>query len=148
MTEREQVRADIKRRLRGYRDLRNERHQLEEELMHLELQMDCPGSSNWDGVPRSPGISNPVERMAIKHLTLVAKYEAQLGRLIEAQEALEDLIEGLEPTERMLARYRYIDCLGWEDVCDKMAYSWRQTHRIHGRMIDKLVDAEMKKSNI
>ena len=53
------------------------------------------------------------------------------------------MLENLEPTERKLARFRYIDGLTWEEVCDVMAYSWRQTHRIHGRMLDKLADRQM-----
>ncbi|MBQ3065357.1 MAG: hypothetical protein IJC98_03875 [Clostridia bacterium] len=44
-----------------------------------------------------------------------------------------------------MARYRYIDGLSWENVCEKMNYSWRQTHRIHSAMLDKLVDAELEK---
>ena len=55
------------------------------------------------------------------------------------------MIEGLEPTERKLARFRYIDGLAWEAVCEMMTYSWRQTHRIHGRMLDKLAAAETER---
>lgn len=145
MTEREQLRLDIKRQLNSYRELSAERRQLQEELERLEILMDAPSGSNWDGMPRSPGTSNPVEHMATKHLTLLDRYDAQIQKLVDAQEAIEDLIEGLEPTERRLARFRYIDGLTWEDVCDKMNYSWRQTHRIHGRMLDKLLAAEIER---
>lgn len=140
MTERDQTRAEIKRRLNGYRDLLTERAQLAEELQRLEALMASPSSPNMDGMPRSgSGPSNPVERIAIKHMELVDRYKAQIARMVEQQVAIETLIEDLEPTERKLARYRYIDGLTWEDVCEKMIYSWRQTHRIHGRMLDKLV---------
>lgn len=147
MTEREELRQDIKRQLNSYRELEAERRQLVEELDRLEVLMSSPSGSNWDGMPHSPGVSNPVERMAIKHITLVERYEAQLRRLVAAQEVIENLIDGLEPTERRLARSRYIDGLHWEDVCDVLNYSWRQTHRIHGRLLDKLVDAELAKRN-
>ncbi len=148
MTEREELRLDIKRQLNSYRELDAERRQLAEELDRLEILMSAPSSPNWDGMPRSPGTSNPVERMAIKHVTLVDRYNAKLDELVAAQEVIENLIEGLEPTERRLARFRYIDGMRWETVCDMMCYSWRQTHRIHGALLDKLVDAEMAKRNI
>lgn len=148
MTEREQLRLDIKRQLNSYRELDAERRQLVEELHRLEILMSSPSSSNTDGMPRSPGKSNPVERMVTKHVALEQRYRAKLAELVTAQENIEDLIEGLDPTERRLARFRYIDGLRWETVCDKMNYSWRQTHRIHGAILDKLVDAEMAKRNI
>lgn len=144
MTEREQARAAVKRRLNSYRDLWAEHQQLQEELDRLETLMDSPGGPNMDGMPRSPGAGNPVERMVVKHLTLQDRYKAQIAQMVKEQAAIEELIETLDPTERRLARFRYIDGLNWEEVCERMNYSWRQTHRIHGRMLDKLVDAELK----
>lgn len=145
MTEREQLKIDIKKMLNSYRDLQAEQRQLQEELRHLEMVMGSPSGSSLDGMPKAPGVGNPVERMVVKHITLQERYEAQILRMIEKQTAIEDLIETLDPTERRLARFRYIDGLNWETVCEKMCYSWKQTHRIHGRMLDKLVDAELKK---
>lgn len=147
MTDREQVRIDIKRELNSYRDLSAEHSQLEEELRRLEAAMYSPGGPNMDGMPRGSGTSNPVERPSIKHLTLLEKYRMQLDELDGAQLKIEEMIEGLDCTERRLARFRYIDGLTWEAVCDRMCYSWRQTHRIHGRMLDKLVDAELARRN-
>ena len=143
MTEREQIRSEIKRQLNSYRELQAEHLQLSEELKRLEVLMGSPGSPNIDGMPRSSGVSNPVERIGIKIITLEERYRAQLEKLLAAQETIEKMIEGLEPTERMLARFRYIDGLSWDNVSIKMNYSWRQTHRIHGRMLDKLVAAKL-----
>lgn len=145
MTERERIREIVKRRLNSYRDLQAEHLQLREELRRLEMLMDSPGGSNLDGMPKAPGAGNPIERMVVKHLTLLDTYKEQIARLVEEQSRIEALIETLDPTERRLARFRYIDGLNWDTVCERMCYSWRQTHRIHGRMLDKLVDAELKK---
>jgi hypothetical protein len=148
VTEREELRLDIKRQLNSYRELEAERRQLQDELTRLEVLMDAPASPNWDGMPHGSGVSNPVERMATKHLTLLDRYRAKLVELVAAQESIENLIEGLDDsTERRLARFRYIDGMRWEDVCDKINYSWMQTHRIHGRLLDKLVDVELAKRN-
>lgn len=147
MTDREQIKAEIKRKLYSYQDLRAEHHQLLDELRQLEALMASPSGPNLDGMPRASGTSNPVERKAIKHIELEKRYQAQLEELAAAQVEIENTIEGLEPTERRLARFRYIDGLTWEKVCDKMNYSWRQTHRVHGRMLDKLVAAEIERRN-
>lgn len=145
MTDREQVRLDIKRRLNRYHDLELERIQIQDELEHLEQVMSSPAGPNMDGMPRSPGVGNPVERMVMKHIALQDRYRQQLARIAEEQERIEDMIEPLDITERRLARYRYIDGQTWENVCILMSYSWRQVHRIHARMLDKLTDMELEK---
>ena len=142
-----EIRTNVKRRLNSYKDMRAEYRQLMDELQQLEAVMDSPSGPNYDGMPKSPGVGNPVERMVIKHLELVDRYKAQLSKLAAAQLAIEEMIENLEPTERRLARFRYIDGLNWDDVCERMNYSWRQTHRIHGKMLDKLVAREMEKED-
>ena len=145
MTEREQIRLEIKEQLNSYRELKAEHKQLLGELRLLEEIMDGPSSPNMDGMPRSPGVSNPVERMVTKYIMLEERYRAQLDKLVGQQVAIENMIEQLDSTERRLARFRYIDGLTWENVCERMCYSWRQTHRIHGRILDKLVDAEIER---
>ena len=144
MTELE-TRQAIKAELNSYRELKAEQRQLLGELRLLEEIMDGPSAPNMDGMPRSPGISNPVERMVTKHIMLQERYRAQLDKLVARQVAIENMIEPLESTERRLARYRYIDGLTWEEVSERMSYSWRQIHRIHGRVLDKLVAAEMRR---
>ena len=54
----------------------------------------------------------------------------------------EKAIEALEPTARMLLRFRYIDGLPWEEVCVRMNYSWRQTHRMHSKALEALKEGE------
>ena len=147
MNEHEQLRHDIKRRLNSYRDLRAEHLQLQEELKRLELLMGSPGGPNMDGMPRGSDHTSPVERIAIKHMTLEEKYHTKLEQLAAAQLEIEELIETLEPTERRLARFRYIEGLTWEEVCVRMNYSWRQSHRIHGRMLDRLAAVELARRN-
>ena len=148
MTEREQIRLDIKTRLNSYRELNAERLQLLDELQQLEQLMRSPASPNMDGMPKGgSGPSNPVESLVVKHMTLEERYKAKIEALAEEQDKIETLIECLDPTERTLARFRYIDGLRWEDVCEAINYSWMQTHRLHARLLNKLVDAEMAKRN-
>lgn len=146
MTEREQARAELKKQLNSYRELRAEHRQIREELEAMETDMGLTGS-NYDGMPRGSSTSDPTGRLAGVHLALQERYKAQLEKLADGQTVIENMIEGLEPTERRLARFRYIDGLSWEDVCEQMNYSWRQTHRIHGRMLDKLLTAELERRN-
>jgi DNA-directed RNA polymerase specialized sigma24 family protein len=142
MTDRDEIKAEIKKQLNSYRDLRAEHQELLDELQQMDTLIAGP---NLDGMPRSPGVSNPTERAALNHMALVKKCEAKLEALTAALEKIEDMIEGLEPVERRLVRLHYVEGRTWERVCEKINYSWRQTHRIHGRVLEKLVAAEMEK---
>ena len=58
--------------------------------------------------------------------------------LLRELERIEQAIETLGPTERTLMRLRYIEGLSWQEVCDRIHYSWQQTHRIHANALIKL----------
>ena len=146
LTEYQQTKLTIKKQLYTYKDLLAECIHIRERLKRLELLMYSPSSSNFSGMPRGSNASSPVESLADKHMTLERRYRKQLEKLAVAQTEVEDMIEGLELTERTLTRYRYLDGLAWEKICDKMNYSWRQVHRIHNKMLDKLTAAEIERS--
>lgn len=132
-----------KTRLKHYRNNRKEQAQLKARLEELETALyypkiphltDMPGGGKPEG--------NAQEDLAIYHIELQAKYNAKLAELAAEQLAIENAIEGLPQTERMLLGYRYLDGLSWEEVCVKMGYSWTQTHEYHGRALRMLREME------
>lgn len=134
--------AELKKKLHSYRDLLAEYDQIKDELAKVEAFMTSPKGSNLDGMPRSPGGGDPILGVVSHHIALQEKYRAQLHRLAAAQAEIENLIDGLEPGERRLMRCRYIDGMTWEEVCVRIGYSWRQTHNIHARILEKLAEEE------
>ena len=144
MTDKER-KEHLKRRLHRYRDLEAERRQIALELEKVEDFMNGPRGANLDGMPKAPGIGDPVLGVVSQHLALQERYRLQLEKLAAAQATIEDMIERLEPMARQLMRYRYIDGLPWEEVCVAIRYSWRQTHNIHAKALDALLAAELEK---
>lgn len=142
--EEEQIRNRIKKRLYSYVNLQRERQQIIEERERLLARLG-PGAQNLDGMPRNQGKGDALANGVAAAADLLTMYEAKAYELAKAQKDIEKMIEGLEPVERMLARFRYIEGHTWEEVCVDMSYSWRQVHRIHGRILDKLVAAEIEK---
>ena len=134
--------AELKHKLHSYRDLLAEYNQIKDELAKVEAFMEAPRTSNLDGMPRSPGGGDPILGVVSHHIALQERYKAQLHRLAAAQAEIENLIEGLEPGERRLMRCRYIDGMTWEEVCVRIGYSWRQTHNIHSRILERLADED------
>lgn len=76
--------------------------------------------------------------MVARHVELQEKYETKIAEMTAGMLLIEEAIEALEPTARMLLRYRYLDGLKWEEVCVRMNCSWMQTHRIHAAALNQL----------
>lgn len=136
------TKEQVKRRLCSYRHAQMERRQLLDKIMRLESRLTAPGAQNLDGQPHGAGHGDAMQEGIAKLVELRDLYRAKEADLIRAQLDIERLIEGLEPVERLIARYRYIDGMQWEQICVRIAYSWRQTHRLHADMIEKLAHRE------
>lgn len=134
------TRDELKRQLHRYKDLQAEHRQIALELEKVEAFMSGPKGTNWDGMPRGGSAGDPMLSVVAQHIHLQERYQAKLAELAAAQAHIEELIDSLEPMERTLFRHRYIEGLTWEEVCVVIGYSWRQTHNIHGRALDKLLD--------
>jgi DNA-directed RNA polymerase specialized sigma subunit len=115
-----------------------ERRQILDRIMRLEARLTAPGAQNLDGMPRGSSGGDAMARGVTALADLRNLYREKEIELSQALIDIEHLIENLDPVERMIARYRYIDRMQWEQICVKISYSWRQTHRIHSDMIDKL----------
>lgn len=140
-----EARRRVKKRLSAYLDAAKERKQVEERLEVLNARLVSVGSQRLDGMPRGgSGGDNKPDLLDAKD-RLVARYMGLCDQLVRTQLAIEEAIEGLEPIERMVIRYRYLEGLTWEQVCVAVDYAWRNTHRIHARALDKLAEMEEKK---
>lgn len=134
-----------KERLRNYQAIKKEQEQLKARMEALETAMYSPKIPHMSDMPGSGKPSgNAMEELVIRHTELQEKYRAKLAELKAEELEIENAIECLAPTERMLMRYRYLDGLKWEEVCVLTGYSWTQTHEHHGRALQKLKEMETK----
>ena len=125
----------LKEQLHNYRAREAERRQLLEQYNALT----DPRGPSLDGMPKGPGAGDPLIGIVTKRQALAEKYRAKLEELAAAQTLIEDMIEGLDPVTRTLMRCRYIDGKTWEEVCVAIGYSWRQTHNLHAKALDDLL---------
>lgn len=58
-----------------------------------------------------------------------------MSRRLKTRKMLDELDN---PIHRMLLQYYYIDCLTWEQVADRIHYSIRSVHRLHGKALTEL----------
>lgn len=118
--------------------LAKEADQIKANLNQLRAQKYNVKSPIIDGMPKQMSNGSSIESLIVKYAELENNYKAKLFEIAEEQMKIEEAINSLEPIERTLIRYRYIEHLKWEEVCIKINYSWKQTHRIHNVALQKL----------
>lgn len=138
-----------KERLRRYQAIKRESDQIKDKIAEVEAALYAPKIPKMSGMPATPSSrqGSALEALAIHHIELQGLYRTRLAELATEQLEIEKAIESLEPTERSLMRFRYIDGLTWEEVCVRINYGWVQTHRIHGRALAKLRSPEEVEEN-
>lgn len=135
-----------KAQLRAYKDLRGERDKIKQQLDELETVLYGPKGQRLDGMPRggSGNNRNIVDNLGDRHSELKKLYDDKVAELEAKMLEIERAIEVLEPRERTLIRLHYFQGLTWEKVAVEINYSWAQTHRIHGKALEKLRELEAK----
>lgn len=127
-----------KQELKDYVKLTAQLRCIEEQYMRLKAEIETPKRPILSDMPRGGKRLDLADKIA-KLVDLQAEYNRQWDAAIDRRIKIEAAIDTLDdPTERMLLIYKYIDGLKWEDVCDKMHYSWRQIHRLHARALQKM----------
>lgn len=106
-----------KEQLRKYQAIKREKRHLEQMLRASERQAESEQESLQP---------------------LLELYRKKLDALVERQVRIEQAIDSLEPVERDLLRYRYIDGMEWHQVANKIHYSQQQTYRLHEKALKKL----------
>lgn len=125
--------------LRAFRAKVRESRQLREQLLEMETRIYSPKGQKLTSTPRNPGSGgHTMDDLAMVHIELMDRYRQKLVEVEQEQIAIERAMEILEPVERMVIRYRYLDLMGWEEVADRVHYGWTQTHKIHGKALRKL----------
>ena len=94
---------------------------------------------NLSQAPGGGESGSPVERPMDKVLEIEAEINREIDELQEVCRGIKTVLGQLEDdTLRELMEYRYIDGLTWEQVAEKMHYSWRHTCRLHGEALAKI----------
>lgn len=86
-----------------------------------------------DRLMRSPEAEATVRGKALGLL-----YKAKRDRLGVILQRIEDALDALEPTERIILRGRYVEGRSWTAICTDVHYSRTSAIRIHDRALRKL----------
>lgn len=127
--------SDCEQLLSGYRDNIAEIERLESELKRWRSRAELVGVN----IERVGGKSGKRER---PEDVLVDLQDLLLSALVAAAATRKQIasVFGSVTDDRLklLLQYRYVDCMTWEQVADKLNLDYRWTLRLHQRALDAI----------
>lgn len=124
--------------LKEYTVLKDEVVQLEEQIVFWEERKTSIKSQIISDMPRAEGESKELIDILVRIEDAIKNLNKKTNKLIKKISEIEDTIESLGATERVLMRYRYIDNLKMFQIAQKMNYSERQANNIHSAALKKI----------
>ena len=128
-----------KEELKEYTSIKKELEQIQFKLKELgERKTSIKSMIISDMNVQTSHNNNSIEDLLIKIEECIEEYNKKEIKLYNKQLEIENCINSLEPTERIIARSRYIEGKTFEQIAVDLNYSWRHTIRIHGKILQKI----------
>ena len=125
--------------LKEYTSIKKELKQIQFKLKELEERKTSIKSMIISDMNvQTSHNNNSIEDLLIKIEECIEEYNKKEIKLYNKQLEIENCINSLEPTERIIARSRYIEGKTFEQIAVDLNYSWRHTIRIHGKKKQKI----------
>ena len=78
-------------------------------------------SPSMSGMPHGSDLSSPIESYCLKKEKLLEKLNQKIEKYTEELIRIEDVIDRIEDVEvKTIARMRFIQCMKWEDIGEKV----------------------------
>lgn len=106
----------------------------QQELADLRLLSDgVPGIDySKERVQSSPSQDAPFVHIVCQIIELENEINAEINRMVSLKLEIRSVINAVQDhDERLLLKYRYLNFMQWETICDYMSISLRTAHRIH-----------------
>lgn len=78
-------------------------------------------SPQLSGMPHGSGVSNPIVSYVIKKEELTDRLNQKIARYTEELVRIENIIDRIDdPEVRAIARMRFVQCLKWEEIGERV----------------------------
>lgn len=106
--------------MRGLNKLYYIKKEIEEIKWEIKNLPEISGNQ-MNGLPSSGQISDSVYSLILKKEKLVERLNRKIERYMDELIKIEDIIEQIADDEvRLMARMRFIKCMKWEDIGEKV----------------------------
>ena len=131
MTENEKKKAYLRR----YRECERREREILQEIQRLRADQMFPSAVN-DGMPKGSQQSDLSDYIVLIDEQIERLKQERLKRL-QVRDRIDMAIRHMEkPDEQRVLRLRYLQGLSWEEIAEKMNYSWKQIHRKHSSALN------------
>ncbi len=125
--------------LNSYKNLCIKLKSLEEQLQSLREVKQSAKVQKLSDMPtarRQSDLSDIMVQIEIIFTKIVNKRSECLRKKIEIENIIADIEDGIESS---ILRKRYIEFKTWDEICEDIDYSWRQTHYLHDKALAHLI---------
>ena len=128
---------DLKKEyLRSYRDHVRRVYRITEEIKELREIMSSCKAINYDGMPHGSGGQGDLSGEVAQIQTMIDDLRKERGlRIMTYQEITRRIKKLKSRNEDDVLFYRYIKGMEFWEIAEKIGYSERQIHRIHGKAL-------------
>ena len=82
---------------------------------------------------------SPMESSLVKVIDLEYEINDDIDRLVDLKREIIEVVNSVQPAEcQLVLEMRYLSFMTWEEIADRMNYSYRQIHRIHGQALSNI----------
>ena len=82
---------------------------------------------------------SPMESSLVKVIDLEYEINDDIDRLVDLKREIIEVVNSVQPAEcQLVLEMRYLSFMTWEEIADRMNYSYRQVHRIHGQALSNI----------
>lgn len=111
---------------------------LKDQIATLELRRISPRSTAYGSERVQSSVKGDIQLEQISKIdALLEKYREELNYALDLQAEFEKMLLQLEPNEKTIMRYYYIDGMIWEEIWQKTGYSTRHLLRINKRILEE-----------
>lgn len=107
-------------------------------LDSLKSNRVCVGSMHPKRERVQESKYNRQEELIIKILDLEDEIKQDIEELIARKFKIKSAIDKLHGTQKLVMSMRYLECMSWDEISEKLNYSSRATFKIHTDALAKL----------
>lgn len=141
MEKTDKMSSALKKYLGQYYRAKQKRNQLEKRLQTFREEMGSKGIQ-YAGMPSAGNrVGSDTEEQVMRAMEIEERITKQQ---VEVQRAMLDVLDvmdllPLDSVERMILEYRYIDCLSWKQICNKVFLSRTSANDYYKKGIKELL---------
>lgn len=125
--------------LRGYRANRRRISRIDDEVRELRELAESTKATDYSGMPHGSGNQKDLSDELARIDSLEKKLEKEKSKCIESYISIENQIKTVKnEDENDVLFYRYVKGLRWWEIAEKMEYTERWIHKLHGKALEHL----------